>query len=39
LPITAWFDQLTTTGYTAGVALEFQSQADNPFAIDEKESR
>jgi hydroxypyruvate isomerase len=39
LPITAWFDQLTTTGYTAGVALEFQSQADNPFAIDEKESQ
>jgi hydroxypyruvate isomerase len=39
LPITAWFDQLTTTGYSAGIALEFSSQADDPFAFNEKESQ
>jgi hydroxypyruvate isomerase len=39
LPIATWLDQLAATGYSAGVALEFQSQADDPFAIHQKESQ
>lgn len=39
LPITTWLDQLAATGYNAGVALEFSSQADDRFAINEKESQ
>jgi hydroxypyruvate isomerase len=39
LPFTKWFDQLAATGYSAGIALEFSSQADDPFAVNEKESQ
>jgi hydroxypyruvate isomerase len=39
LPIATWLDQLAATGYTAGVALEFQSQAGDPFAFNKKESQ
>jgi hydroxypyruvate isomerase len=39
LPITSWLDQITTTGYTGAVALEFQSEKGDPFAIDEKDSQ
>src|SRR6202007_1497489 len=31
LPLAKWLDQLAATGYSAGVALEFSSQADDPF--------
>ena len=39
LPITTWLEQLAAIGYNAGVALEFSSQADDPFANNEKESQ
>jgi hydroxypyruvate isomerase len=39
LPFTTWLDQLAATGYNAGVALEFSSQAADPFAVNEKESQ
>jgi hydroxypyruvate isomerase len=39
LPLMKWLDQLAATGYRGGVALEFSSQADDPFAVNEKESQ
>jgi hydroxypyruvate isomerase len=39
LPFTKWLHQLAATGYSAGIALEFSSQADDPFAVNEKESQ
>jgi hydroxypyruvate isomerase len=39
LPLATWLDQLAAAGYNASVALEFSSQAHDPFAINEKETR
>jgi hydroxypyruvate isomerase len=39
LPITTWLDQLAATGYRDAVALEFLSEASDPFATNEMESQ
>ncbi len=39
LPVATWLDQLAATGYSAAVALEFSSRADDPFAVNERKSR